>query len=328
MDKMAKELLEVPYVHLVTTMPHDFNGLARRNPKQMYDLLFQATAKTVKKLGMNEAHLGAKPGLISILHTFGSDMKYHVHVHSLMTFGGIDNVGQWRFPKHKKRLSRNSKLRETYKRIFLEDLSKLFDNNLIEYHEGYDQVIQKVKDKQWTVFVTHPTMQTKTIELYLARYINRIAVTNGRLNYIKENNEVHLLYNDYKNQEKDQVAPKETRTMPPLVFLNQLLEHLPPPNFQRVRRYGIHASAKSAKVKDTIEKKLKRHGRTIRTTMEIISHLMHLNPFECAECGCKEFTVEQVLPDKTWVHKWIKIPTIRAPDMRTNKYHSPSEPIF
>lgn len=328
MDKMGKELLAVPYVHLVTTMPHDFNGLARRNPKEMYNLVFRATAKTVKELSENEDHLGAKAGLISILHTFGSDMKYHVHVHSLMTFGGIDNEGQWRFPKHNKRLCRNSKLRATFKRIFLEELKKLFDENLLEYHEDYDQVIEKVKDKQWTVFVTHPTMQTQIIELYLARYINRVAVTNARLNYIKENNEVHLQYNDYKNQEKDQVAPKETSTMPPLVFLNQLLEHLPPPNFQRTRRYGIHANAKSAIVKETIEKKLKRHGRTIRTTMEIITHLMGLDTFECAECGCKEFTVEQVLPDKTWVHKWIEVPTIRAPEARINTYHSPTEPIF
>lgn len=245
-----------------------------------------------------------------------------------MTFGGIDGQNQWRFPKHKKRLCRNSKLRATFKRIFLDGLIKLFNEDLLDYHIGYDQVVEKVKDKQWTVFVTHPTMQTKTIELYLAKYINRIAVTNARLNYIKENNEVHLLYNDYKNQEDDSAAPKKTRSMEPLVFLNQLLEHLPPYKFQRTRRYGIHASAKSDGVKDTIEKKLKRHGRTIRTVMEIISHLMGLDPFECLECGSKHFIVMQVLPDKEWVHQWITLPRIRAPDTRMKISHSPSAPIF
>lgn len=328
MDKMGKELLAVPYVHLVTTMPHDFNGLARRNPKQMYNLLFRATAKTVKELSKNDAHLGANSGLISILHTFGSDMKYHIHIHSLMTFGGIDSEGDWRFPNHKKRICRNSKLRATFKRIFLEGLRELFNEGLLEYHTGYDQAVEKVKDKAWTVFVTHPTMQTKTIELYLARYINRIAVTNSRLNYIKENKDVHLLYNDYRNQEQDQVAPKLTRRMSPLVFLGQLLEHLPPKYFQRTRRYGIHASAKSKLVKRTIEGSLKRHGRTIRTVMEIISHLMGLNPFECVECGSKEFTVKQVLPNKEWVHQWITVPRIRAPDTRIKISHSPSAPIF
>lgn len=328
MDKMSKELLAVPYVHLITTMPHHFNGLARRNPEQMYNLLFRVTAQTVKTLSLDPAHLGANSGLISVLHTFGSDMNYHVHVHSLMTFGGIDSEGLWRYPKHKKRLCRNSKLRETFKRIFLHGLRKLFEQNLLEYHLGYDEVVAPIKDKQWSVFVTHPTMQTETIEKYLARYINRIAVTNSRLNYIKQNNEVHLQYNDYKNQQEGKPAPKETTTMSPLVFLNQLLQHLPPPHFQRKRRYGIHASAKGQLVKDSIEGSLARHGRTIRTVMEIISHLMHLTPFKCSNCGSQEFEQKQVLPDKLWIHQWITIPNIRAPDLRISISEFTKEPIF
>lgn len=74
-----------------------------------------------------------------------------------------------------------------------------------------------------------------------------------------------------------EVALKKTRVIPPLVFFHQLLEHLPPLYFQRTRRNGIHASAKSELVKNTIETKLKRNGRTVRTVMEIISHLMHLD---------------------------------------------------
>ena len=119
MDRMGKELLDVPYVHLVTTMPHIFNGLARRNEKEMYNLLFKATKKTVNLIAQNDKHLGAQVGMISVLHTFGSDMKYHVHslsrflsgIHSLLTFGGIDNEGHWRFPKHKKRLCRKPIIR-------------------------------------------------------------------------------------------------------------------------------------------------------------------------------------------------------------------------
>lgn len=328
MDKVGKELLSVPYVHLITTMPHDLNGLARRNPEQMYNLLFRVTSKTVKEICNNEAHLGAKSGMISVLHTFGSDMKYHVHVHSLLSFGGIDEEGQWRYPKHKKRLCRNSKLRETFKRIYLVELKKLFEGGLITYQNGYEELTSPLKEKQWSVFITHPTMQTETIEKYLARYINRIAVTNSRLNYIKENNEVHLLYNDYKNQEAGQVAPKKVLSMSPLIFLNQLLHHLPPPYFQRTRRYGIHANSKSKEVKQVIEEKLRRHGRTIRTIMEIISHLMHLQPFECAKCGSQEFTEKELLPDQMWVHQWITLPNIRAPDTRIKISHSPSKPIF
>ena len=328
MDKMGNELLDVPYVHLVTTMPHHFNGLARRNEKQLYNLLFRVTAKTIKEIASNPVHLGAKTGMISVLHSFGSDLKYHVHVHSLLTFGGIDADGHWQYPKHKKRLCRNSKLRLVFKRIFLRELKVLFDDELLEYHLGYEDLVEPIKEKQWTVFVTHPTMQTQTIEKYLARYINRIAVTNSRLEYIKENKEVNLLYNEYKKQEEGQVAPKAIKKLPPLVFLHQLLKHLPPPYFQRTRRYGIHASAKSKKVKRLIASKLKRNGRTIRTVMEIISHLMHISQFVCDQCGKNDFITKDLPPDKGWVYQWISLPYARAPDRGIKISDHSKAPIF
>ncbi len=249
MDKMSTELLAVPYVHLVTTMPHDFNGLAKRNEKEIYNLIFRATSKTIKSFASDATYLGAKTGMVSVLHTFGSDMKYHVHVHSLLTFGGIDEEGHWRYPKHKLRLCRNSKLRARYKEIFLKELELLFNQKRLEYHIGYEELVSEVKDKQWSVCVTHPTMQTETIELYIARYINRVAVTNSRLDYIKSNEEVHLLYNDYRSQEEGKVAPKKIDKMSPLVFLGKLLQHIPPSYYQRTRRYGIHANAKSKEVR-------------------------------------------------------------------------------
>lgn len=313
-DKLSAELLDVPYVHLVTTMPHDFNGLARRNQKEMYNLLFRSTSHTVNEIASNKAHLGAKTGMISVLHTFGSDMKYHVHVHSLLTFGGIDEKGNWQYPKHKKRLCRNSKFKDTFKRIFLEGLKQLFEDDKLTYHQTYDQLVAEVKDKSWSFFVTHPTMETQTIELYLARYINRVAVTNSRLEYIKATEEVHLRYNDYKNQKEGEAAPKVVRSMDPLVFINQLLMHLPPPYFQRSRRYGIHANAKKEVYKNAIEKKLKRNGRTIRTVMEIITQLMKNESFSCQQCESTDMSITQITPDAKWIYQWITLPNIRGPD--------------
>jgi len=87
MDKFSARLLGVPYVHLVTTLPHYFNSLARRYPREIYNVLFRTTKKTVWKLYSNPDHLGATPGMTSVQHTWGSDMNYHVHIHSLLTFG-------------------------------------------------------------------------------------------------------------------------------------------------------------------------------------------------------------------------------------------------
>jgi hypothetical protein len=103
-------------------------------------------------------------------------------------------------------------------------------------------------------------MRSEVIEKYLARYVNRIAVTNNRLEYVKELEQVNLLYNDYKNQKDSEIAPKLVKKMHPFVFIDQLLMHLPPPNYKRVRRYGIHANKVSEQVKNVLKAKVRNNG--------------------------------------------------------------------
>ena len=313
MDKFSMRLLEVAYVHLVTTMPHYFNGLSRRYPKVMYDLLFRATQLTVWELCENPDHMGASPGMTSVLHTWGSDMKYHVHVHSLLTYGGMDEDGNWKMPKHNKRICRNSKLRSTFKRIFLRELKVIYEEGLIKLREDYEGYIARIKDKRWSLFVTHPTMRTEVIEKYLARYINRIAISNNRVEYVKHLSKVNVIYNDYKQQEEGQPAPKETKVMEPFSFIHQLLIHLPPPYYHRTRHYGLHANMKSKKTKELISKKARSHPRAIRTVMEILTHLMHLEPFVCQECGSLEYKEHLMRPDAQWIFEYITLPKIRSP---------------
>ena len=240
-------------------------------------------------------------------------MKYHVHVHSLLTYGGIDEHGDWQYPKHKKRICRNSKLRHTFTEIFLLGLKKLFAEGRLTYDQTYREVVADLEDKQWSVFITHPTMSTSTIELYLARYINRIAVTNSRLEYVKHLEQVHLIHNDYKNQKEGEAAPKKVRVFEPLSFIHQLLHHLPPPYFQRTRRYGLHASSKGAAARKLISKKARANGRAIRTVMEIITHLMKLQPLECEKCGSQNFVTHNVSQDRDWIFQYITLPKIRSP---------------
>lgn len=328
LDKMQQLLLDVPYVHLVTTLPRALHRLAKENERAIYSMIFTVTKQTIWKIAQNEDHLGATPGMVSVLHTWGSDMKYHVHVHSMLSFGGMDNQGNWRHPKHKKRYCRNSKLRHTYRELFLKALRRAFEKGELKYHENHETLLASVKDTSWTTFVSHPTMQSTTIEKYLARYINRIAVSNSRVKMARERQEVHLLYNDYKNQQEGQPAPKDTKVMNPLSFIHQLLSHLPPPYFQRTRRYGLHASAKSERAKRLISLKARKHGQSIRTTMEIITHLLKLQQFECEGCGGTDFTDIHLRPDKTYIFTFITLPKIRAPNRpRTATYHSQSSSL-
>lgn len=195
----------------------------------------------------------------------------------------------------------------------MKELKKLFEEGLISYQQSYEELSAELNKKQWTVFVSHPTMKTDTIEKYLARYINRVAVSNSRVQYIKELKQVHLLHNDYRQQKDGQAAPKKVKKMEPLSFIHQVLQHLPPPYFQLVRRYGLHASAKSKETKKLIEQKARNHGRAIRTVCEIVTHLLKLEPWKCENCGAAEHTTHDLKPDASWIFKFITLPTIRSP---------------
>jgi len=312
-DKLRKKLLAVPYVHLVTTMPHELNSLARKYPREVYNILFKVTRDTVYQYGYDPKYLGAKPGLISILHTFGSDIKYHVHVHSLMTFGGIDKNGNWQYPKDKTRLCPHKKFRNTFRDNFIATVHQAAREGKLKLEERHRVSLLKLKTKSWSYYVTPPAMSIENIELYIARYINHVAVTNSRLSYLKETNEVKLIYNDYRNQIDGQPAPKKTTGFDSLSFIHQYLMHVPPPYFQKTRWYGIHSSTSQKKYKSTIESLLRKNGQTVRTVMEIIRHLLKVPTLRCEKCAHDKFEVEIVSADRHFIKTYLRLPNIRSP---------------
>jgi len=107
-------MLRVPYVHAVFTLPHQLNGIARNNANTIYSGLMQAAWETVHEIGKST---GYTPGMTSVLHTFGSDMKYHIHVHALITFGGLDNQGKWVYPDNQLEIANQRRK----KKLFITD---------------------------------------------------------------------------------------------------------------------------------------------------------------------------------------------------------------
>jgi hypothetical protein len=307
-DKLRSQLLGVPYVHTVFTLPHQLNSLARNNESVIYSLIMKVAWMTIKSIGAKSAYT---PGMTSILHTFGSDMKYHIHVHALVTFGGFSQDSAWIYPKDKHKLDKYRSICATYKAIFIQELRQLYKKGKITYPQDFEVLIADVEKIRWVVHSTRPTMDTKVIEDYLAKYINRIAVSNKRLDYIKDSQKVILLHNDYKNQQSGQVAPKAYKIMEPLVAMDQILQHVLPPYFQKSRRYGIHNS--SSKLKASIPDTLRRNSQTIRTIFEIITELMKLNPYKCERCNSDNHQTEDIKPDKTWILTHINSPTPRPP---------------
>ena len=303
---------------MIFTLPHELNGIARNNKKVIYSLIMRSAWQTVKQLTSDTNNIGGLPGMISVLHTFGSDMKYHIHTHCLVTFGGLDKQNVWHYPKRKTKIAPYRKINALYKQIFLKQLKVLFRQSKIKYRLSYVQVVQLVGKKTWVVHNTNPTIDTTVLENYLARYINRVAVSNSKVEYLKSQSKVKLMYNDYANQKEGKPAPKAHNIIDPLVFIDQFIQHVLPPYFQKSRRYGLHASATKKKTDGGLPAAIKRNGHTVRTVFQILNQLLKQQPYECEKCDSKQFEIIQIKPDKQWVLTYIHIPTQRPPPIKPN----------
>lgn len=303
-EKLSSRMLNVPYAHITFTLPREINHLAKLNQKVVYNILMRSAWLTIKSLCAEPENLGALPGMVSVLHTWGSDLKYHLHVHTLVTFGGLDSKLNWHCPVRKNKLAGFRALCNTFKEIFLEQLSEEYSKDQIYYHLSYGEVEELVKKLRWVVNHQRPTANTFTIENYLAKYICRSAVTTRRLQYNPKDNIVKLLYNDYRNQQTGNPAPKKYRKMHPLDAIHNIVQHKLPPYFQRSRYYGLHSSAKYTSIKNKIEPQLKRNPEMIKILFSIMKKLLNI-PTEsseiiCSNCQSKNLEISEISKDTLW----------------------------
>lgn len=160
-------------------------------------------------------------------------------MHTLVTFGGLGKDGKWHWPKRKNKIAPYRKMSSLFKVSFIKELEKQLAMKDIEYYQSNKSKIDSIRGVRWCVHNTPPTAHTKIIEEYLGRYVCRVEVSNNKLKYDEKQNQVTLIYNDYKNQKINEVAPKAIITIDPLVAMHQIIIHVLPPNFQKVRTFGI-----------------------------------------------------------------------------------------
>ncbi len=302
-DKVSAKMLSVPYVHTTFTLPHQLNGLAKRNPRQLYSLLMRSAWQTIRQLCKDPSNLGGLPGMIAVLHTFGSDMKYHVHVHTLITFGGMTETGEWVWPKRKKKLASYRAMCSTFRNIFLTGLGQLIRSGEVFSITDYTKLEAELRQVRWVVHNTYPTTNTGLIENYLARYINRVAISSNRLKYIEDQKEVQIIYNNYKAQKSNEAAPKSLHTLDPLTAMDMILQHVLPRYFQKARYYGLHSAITFKRIKGNIPSMLIRNGQTIRTLFQILTELLKLKPYVCEVCGSTDYIKLELAPDTGWLQR-------------------------
>jgi len=308
-EKLSLKLLQVPYSHTVFTIPHELNRLCKTNKKVMYNILMRSSWQCIKELSAQPENLGALPGMISVLHTFGSDMKYHLHVHSLITFGGVDKQGKWHWPKRKKKLAPYRELSKTFREVFLKMLDKHLAQGEVIPSCDIEEILLLVSKKRWNVRHPHPTIDLAVIENYLSRYINRIAISKARFKYLADQQEVQIIYKDYKNQKDGEPASQGVKKMKPLLAIDQFLMHLLPAYFQK-SRYG---SATMKKYKDQIDKKLLKNNESIINLFRLLKALIKAAPYKCEKCESSNYEIKKIKKDANWKFYFITLPNLRGP---------------
>lgn len=228
--KREKDLLPVPYFHVVFTIPDLLNPLAMHQPKKVYHTLFESAWATIKTFGMDKKHLGAKAGMICILHTWGQTLTLHPHLHCIVPSGGLTEAGFWKSAKSKG------------KYLFpVKAMSKVFRAKYVEFLKRKipsleKNLVNELFKKCWVVYAKRPFGNPKNVIEYIGRYTHKIAISNHRITNI-ENGKVTFSFKDYREG-----ATKKEMTLEAIEFIRRFSMHILPKRFVRIRHYGILSS--------------------------------------------------------------------------------------
>jgi hypothetical protein len=225
LEKREAELLPCDYFHAVATVPSQLHGVLRREQKYLYGLLMKVSAEAVKELCAQKRHLGALPGILCVLHTWTGELRFHPHVHMLITGGGITPDGEHFEPARGEFLVPVAVLSRKIAAKFREALEK-------ERPGLFARIPESVWHREWVSFCKHYGHGNDAVLNYLSRYVFRIAISNAR---ILGMDDTHVVFR-CKDHGTD---TWRTVRLPGVEFLRRFLQHVLPRGFHKVRYYGL-----------------------------------------------------------------------------------------
>ena len=245
------ELLPVPYYHVVFTLPAAIADIAHQNKAVAYDLLFKVSAETMLTIAADPKHLGARIGITSVLHTWGSALTHHPHVHMIVPGGGISPDGQrWVSCRPGFFLSVRV-LSRLFRRLFLKALSATHEAGRLSFFgdhadladaQSFAAYLAPLRKTEWVVYAKRPFGGPEAVLAYLSRYTHRVAIANSRLITCNQQG-VTFKWKDYRIEGRDRY---KQMTLATYEFIRRFLIHVLPKGFHRIRHYGLFAKSACA----------------------------------------------------------------------------------
>jgi hypothetical protein len=237
--------LEVPYCHVVFTLPAQLSPLTLQNPRVVYSLLFQAVAETLQTIARDPKHLGAEIGFLSVLHTWGQTLHHHPHIHCLVPAGGLALDGTAWLPCRKRFFLPVRVLSRLFRRLFLRALQQAAVQERLSMEgqcqrwrapTAWPQFLTTLQQMEWVVYAKPPLAGPQRVLRYLARYTHRVAITNRRLLACADG-QVTFRWKDYQHGNR-----QRTMTLDAVEFIRRFLLYVLTRGFQRMRHYGFLAN--------------------------------------------------------------------------------------
>jgi len=245
------ELLPVPYYHVVFTLPGPIGDIAYQNKAVIYDILFKASAETLVTIAADPRHLGARIGITSVLHTWGSAMTHHPHVHMIVPGGGLSLDDQRWVSCRPGFFLPVRVLSRLFRRLFLEKLiaahqagrlSFFGDHAPLAACEAFAAYLRPLRKIEWVVYSKRPFGGPEAVLAYLSRYTHRVAISNSRLISVDDTG-VTFKWKDYRAKPRER---QKIMTLAVDEFIRRFIIHVLPKGFHRIRHYGLFAKGSCA----------------------------------------------------------------------------------
>ncbi len=289
-DARKAEVIDAPYFHAVFTLPAELNPLIYANQAKLYSLMHQCASKTLLELSADPKYLGATPGIIQVLHTWGQEMNYHPHIHCIVAGAGLTKTNQLK-KSGRKFFIPVQVLGEVFRGKFLHALKKLFVKGKLHFSSScshlrnsyeWSEFKDSLYKKTWIPYIKETFNGFGNAIDYLGRYTHRIAISNSRVTSVTDSN-VTFTANDYKTGDKKNI------TLPHKEFIRRFLMHVLPSGFQKIRYYGfLNNRSKKKNLKLLAKLTGKELFKSLFTSMsndEILLSLWGINTQQCNKCG-------------------------------------------
>ena len=291
-DKRKAEVIDTPYFHVVFTLPHQLNSLIYCNQKLLYGLLHRCCAETLLELSADKKWLGATPGIIQVLHTWNQELDYHVHMHCIVSGGGLTKDGKIR-KSSKNFFIRTEVLRDKFKGKYMAHLSSLYKSGSLTFSSSCEKLRNPYHWKEWKNSLYEmdwcPYIKEtfhgfgNAIE-YLGRYTHKIAISNSRILSVSDGTIT------FSARGKKPGEPKRQITLDHIEFIRRYLMHILPSGFQKIRYYGfLNNRYKTRNLKLIFKLQGRQRFKAKYTNLsmaELLKAVWNLDIHICPECGC------------------------------------------